>query len=74
LALAAQVEVIFTLEVLLPQSLLLLVTQVEVWLALEVLLPQAVKVTQAVVDSLGVLSVSQVFNDAIARAHYEKMV
>jgi len=37
------------------------VTLVEVLLALEVLLPQAVKVTQAVVDSLGVLSVSQVF-------------
>ena len=39
------------------------VTLVEVLLALEVLLPQAVKVTQAVVDSLGVLSVSQVFKD-----------
>jgi hypothetical protein len=55
LALAAQVEVILVLEVLLPQSLLLLVTQAEV------LLVQAVKVIQAVVDSLGVLSVSQVF-------------
>jgi hypothetical protein len=57
LALAAQVEVI------LPQSLLLLVTQVEVLLALEVLLAQAVQVIQAEVDSLGVLLVSQVFND-----------
>jgi hypothetical protein len=63
LALTAQVEEILGLEVLLSQSVLLLVTQVEALLALEVLLPQAVQVTQAVVDFLRVLLVSQVFND-----------
>jgi len=71
LALAAQVEVILAqsplllvtqVEVILAQSPLLLVTQVEVLLALKVLLAQAVQVTQTVVDSLGVLLVSQVFS------------
>ena len=50
-------------QVLLAQSALLLVTQVEVILVLEVQLVQAAQVTLAVVDSRGVLLVSQVFND-----------
>src|SRR5215469_16397556 len=51
------------LLVLEAQSPLLLLTQVEVWLALKVLLAQAVQVTRVVVGFLGVLLVSQVFNN-----------